>query len=168
MGMSRLDAQEQRCNSLSDHVERVVSIAALATDDVQECDQRLNELVHIVESLRDKLSSHQLTSGKAHSSLGPLRPEVFRDEMLSAQEQQCKSCSNHIGQQDCDGFELNALRLRLEELLPRIAEHDRCTRVVLCDVMPRLGELSDARDDVRQAILAIEERVRHMSLKWGG
>merc|ERR1712039_14524 len=46
----------------------------------------------------------------------------------------------------------------LDDLMERVAEHDRCTRVVLCDVMPRLGELCDARDDLRSAVVALQER----------
>ena len=32
------------------------------------------------------------------------------------------------------------LRARLDEALVKVAEHDRCTRVLLCDVLPRVGE----------------------------
>jgi len=51
-----------------------------------------------------------------------------------------------------------ALTARLDEAVVKVAEHERCTRVLLCDVVPRVGELSDTRDEVKE--YAAQEEVK--------
>jgi len=54
---------------------------------------------------------------------------------------------------------VETLQKRLDDLLPKVIEHDRCTRVVLCDLVPRLCELSDARDSLRRTVSQMRDRV---------
>lgn len=51
------------------------------------------------------------------------------------------------------------LQSKLDETISKVLEHERCDRVLLCDVLPKLGELSDARDEVCRALASMEQRL---------
>jgi len=96
-----------------------------------ECiEARVAEIVRRVEVMQE--ASHQV--------------EVWQQEMARRQDEWQHEVIGYSNQQ----FE--QLMNSWEAIQPSIAEHDRCTRVVLRDVLPRLGSLSDAQDEIREAL----------------
>merc|ERR1711879_495518 len=75
-----------------------------------------------------------------------LKMEVWQKDIVrSAEEWQQKAAQ-------CSDAQFKEMLQNWEALRPSLAEHDRCTRVVLRDVLPRLGSLGDAQDELREAV----------------
>lgn len=167
--VNKVDGQERELSNLGEHVSDLLVRSQTSNGQLVSLRERMDASVVQLEEMDGRLdtfakqkppqvSRHSLSctllqkikSPKVDSSVQPVAA------ISSVHEDAAVNDTNSTMRQEESLVEIQDV---LEEILPKVAEHDRSTRVLLCDVLPRLGELSDSRDDVRRSVVAIGERL---------
>jgi len=140
---SRLAAQEQRSWAIeqSDWESRIGCLQQAVKENCDQCTDVSEE----VQVLVQKVASQQQELSEV--------PELLSRGVAATKGPGAGRSANHELQA------LETLQRRLDDILPKVSEHDRCTRVVLRELVPRLCELSDAREDMGRAVTNLSERV---------